>query len=212
MPDSTLNLCLGKPLVWLRPRAVCFSHYTTVPVSVFVSCQERGQYDAAARHGVAPLKQGLLCALLAAWDTGTLIRWKRLRSPVLKARARSLHKVLEALRDVWIEDPLTIPNSQIYPQAALARGVHGDLVPEGMPPFPATQLGLPKELGKPAAEIGPPQAEVLDAVEDPIEDKTAAVPLSLPRFQHPDIQPVGRSAPSQDNGNSLQHEQRLRTK
>jgi len=68
MPDSTLNLCLGKPLVRLRPRAVCFSHYTTVPVSVFVSCQERGQYDAAARHGVAPWKQGLLCALLAAWD------------------------------------------------------------------------------------------------------------------------------------------------
>jgi len=78
--------------------------------------------------------------------------------------------------------------------------VHGDLVPEGMPPYPATQLGLPKELGQPAAEIGPPQAEALDAVEDPIEDETAAVPLSLPRFQPPDIQPVGRSATSQDNG------------
>ena len=28
--------------------------------------QEKGQYDVAARHGVGPWKQGLLCAVLAA--------------------------------------------------------------------------------------------------------------------------------------------------
>ena len=30
--------------------------------------QDMGKYDVAARHGVAPWKQGMLCGLLAPWD------------------------------------------------------------------------------------------------------------------------------------------------
>ena len=56
------------------------------------------------------------------------------------ARAKSLHKVLEALRDAWVEDTVNMPEEQIYPGADVAGSVRGDLVPPGMP---ATQLGLP---------------------------------------------------------------------
>ena len=119
----------------------------------------------AARHGVAPWKQGLLCALLAAWDvfvgSHTLELPTDPTSPTVVidrsyvARARSLHKVLEALRDAWVDDPAGGLHDQIYPEADLAGGVHGDLVPEGMPPFPATQLGLPKN-----GQDEPPKPEV----------------------------------------------------
>ena len=56
------------------------------------------------------------------------------------ARAKSLHKVLEALRDAWVEDTVNMPEEQIYPGADVAGSVRVDLVPLGMP---ATQLGLP---------------------------------------------------------------------
>ena len=117
--------------------------------------QEQGLYDVAARHGVGPWKQGLLCGLLAAWDifvdSHTFDTPPTLDNPEVVlgrgyvARARSLHKVLEALRDAWSEDSVLPPKEQIRPSSDvdMAGVVHGNLVPQGMPPFPATQLGLP---------------------------------------------------------------------
>ena len=87
--------------------------------------QDKGHYDVAARHGVGPWKQGLLCAVLAAWDifvdSHTLSPPADLQSPEVVlgrayvARAKSLHKVLEALRDAWVEDTVNLPEEQIHP-------------------------------------------------------------------------------------------------
>ena len=112
--------------------------------------QDMGKYDVAARHGVAPWKQGMLCGLLAAWDI--FVNCHSLQKPsnsdtpevVLGRsyvlRAKSLHKVLETLRDAWAEDLVHVPSAQLCPRTAAAGGIHGDLVPAGMAPFPATQL------------------------------------------------------------------------
>lgn len=158
--------------------------------SVSVGLQDRGQYDVAARHGVSPWKQGILCALLAAWDifvdSHTLVLSAGLAGPEIVldrsyvARARSLHKVLETLRDAWIDDPLHAP-SQIFADTDPAAGLHGDPVRSDMPPFPATQLGFPKAPPADAQEAPPLEAQG----EDALEDASAAVPLSLPPFQFP---------------------------
>lgn len=184
--------------------------------------------DAAARWGNAPWKTGLLAGMFSAWDvfvnqhefsmhaeTNTLMLDR-----TYVARARSIYKVLEALRSCW--GPGHAPDSE-HAVEQLARAAQSldfqagvdiaDASPLGMAPFPATQLGVPRAT---AAPVAPPSGDaqagtiVQDAALLPATQLGAgpgtpqdpAAPLALPADDDSAVHPEDLFAPWPAPGHS----------
>ena len=122
---------------------------TTCNIKAGVAAQT-GDYMAAARWGAGPWKVGVLAGLLLAFDVfvgqdatyqpddDNIIQFDR----CIVARAKALHRALEAARSMWhaATEPAEAPVIAAAPSAELQAGlIDSAITPRGMAAFPATQ-------------------------------------------------------------------------